>query len=329
MDACNAPAGKPGGYTTYLTIMMRLDTKRLLRDATHTYRLGVGLSLVGLVLTAGVLSAVLAVLSVRPAPAHEIAVLGEHLAVPAANAQAIALLVLATLGISVVLAGTYGAIVVLAAGRRLRRALPVLDRLPGHDHVWVILGDRPHAFCTGLLSPNVYITTGALRELGDEELEAVIAHEQMHRMRRDPLRIACARVLGEALFFLPVLRRLTARYCTLAELAADEHAVAAFDGDTAPLAGAMLTFADSGIAPERVDHISGRALDWGLPVAFMGLSVLGAGGLGLLVWQLARHASLQTSLALPLLSAQPCIVMLALIPFAGAALGMWTIRRAV
>jgi hypothetical protein len=300
-----------------------------LRGATRTYRLGVGLALVGLVLTAGVLIAVLAVLSVRPAPAHEIAVLGQHLAVPAANAQAIVLLLLATLGISVVLAGTYGAIVVLAAGRRLRRALPVLDRLPGHDHVWVILGDRPHAFCAGLLSPAVYVSTGALQELGDEQLEAVLAHEHLHRMRRDPMRIASARVLGEALFFLPVLRRLTARYCALAELAADEHAVAAFDGDTSPLAGAMLTFADCGIAPERVDHISGRTPDWGLPIAVMGLSLLGASGLGLLVWQLARHANLQTTLAFPLVSAQPCIIMLALIPLAGAALGMWTVRRAI
>jgi Zn-dependent protease with chaperone function len=300
-----------------------------LRGATRTYRLGLGLAAVGLVLTAGVLVAVLAVLSVRPAPAHEISVLGEHLAVPAANAQAIVLLSLATLGISVVLAGTYGAVIVLTAHRRLRRALPVLDRLPGHDHVWVIHGERPHAFCAGLLRPVVYVSTGAIQELGDEELEAVLAHEHLHRVRRDPLRIASARVLGEALFFLPVLRRLAARYATLAELAADEHAVAAHGGDTSPLAGAMLAFADNGIAPERVDHISGRTPDWGLPIALTALSLVGASGLALLVWQLARHAILQTTLGLPLLSAQPCVVILALVPLAGTALGMWTIRRAV
>ena len=31
MDACNAREGKSRAYTTYLTIMMRLDTKRLLK----------------------------------------------------------------------------------------------------------------------------------------------------------------------------------------------------------------------------------------------------------------------------------------------------------
>src|SRR4051794_11175064 len=214
-----------------------------LRGATRTYRLGLGLALVGLLLTAGVLIAVSAVLSVRTAPAHEIAALGQHLAVPAANAQAVVLLLLATLGVSVVLAGAYGAIVVVSAARRLRRELPVLDRLPGHRHVWVILGDHPNAFCAGLLSPAVFISTAAVQQLSEEQLEAVLAHEHLHRMRRDPLRIASARVLASALFFLPVLRRLTERYCSLAELAADERALARFDGDTAPLAGAMLTFA--------------------------------------------------------------------------------------
>jgi Zn-dependent protease with chaperone function len=299
---------------------------RAQRGATRTYRLGLGLAAVGLVVTAGVFIALLAVLSIRPAPAHEIGVLGQRLAVPAANAQAIALLLLATLGISIVLAVAHGVIVVLTAHRRLRRRLPVLDRLPGHDHVWVILGDRPQAFCMGLLRPRIYVSTAALDELGEQQLDAVLAHEHLHRLRRDPLRIISGRVLGEALFFLPALRRLSARYCALAELAADEYAVTTLGGDASPLAGAMLAFADGGIDPERVDHISGRTLEWGLPVGLAALSLLGATGLALLVWQLARHATLQTSLGLPLLSTQPCVIMLALVPLAGIALGMWNAR---
>src|SRR3954451_6404246 len=100
-----------------------------LRVATRTYRLGLVLASVGVCLAAGVLIAVSAVLSVRSTPAHEIALLGQQLAVPAANAQAVVLLLLATLGIAVLLAGAYGAVVVVSAGRRLRRGLPVLDRL--------------------------------------------------------------------------------------------------------------------------------------------------------------------------------------------------------
>jgi Zn-dependent protease with chaperone function len=297
------------------------------RGATRTYRLGLGLAAIGLVLTAAVLAALLAVLSIRPAPGHEISVLGQRLAVPAANAQAIVLLSLATLGISVLLAIVRGLIVVMRGQHRLRRALPVLDRLPGHDHVWIVLGDRPDAFCVGLLHPRVYISTGALRELDEEQLAAVLAHENLHRIRRDPLRLVSARVLGQALFFLPAVRRLGAHYRSLAELAADDHAVATLGGDTSALAGAMLAFADRGIEPERVDHLSGQTPEWALPVGLVAMSLLGAAGLALVVWQLARHAILQTTLALPLLSKQPCIVMLALVPLAGTALGLWNVRR--
>jgi hypothetical protein len=298
-----------------------------LRGATRTYRLGVGLALTGLVLTAAVLGVALATVSVRPTPAHRVDVLGQQLALPAANVQAIVLLSLATLGIAVVLAGARSATRALFAERQLRRALPVAGALAGHDHVWVLHGEHPHAFCAGLLRPAVYVSAGALRRLSDDQLAAVLAHEQLHRLRRDPLRIVSARVLGEAVFFFPLLRGLTERYCTLAELAADDHAVATLGGDRSALAGAMLAFEANGIAPERVDHMSGLTPDWRLPVALTALSLFGAAALALLVWQLGRHAILQTTLALPVLSAQPCIVTLALVPLASGALGMWATRR--
>jgi hypothetical protein len=297
-----------------------------LRGAIRAYRLGTVLAIAGVVLTAGVLGAALATLSIRPTPAHRVGVLGQQLALPAANVQAIVLLSLATLGIAVVLAGARGAITVLFGERRLLRTLPVAGPLTGHDHVWVVHGERPHAFCAGLLRPAVYVSAGALRRLSDDQLAAVLAHEHLHRLRRDPLRIVSARVLGEALFFFPVLRGLTKRYCTLAELAADDHAVAALGGDRSALAAAMLAFEANGIAPERVDHMSGLTLDWRLPVALTALSLLGAVALALLVWQLGHRAILQTTLALPVLSAQPCVVILALVPLAGAALGMWATR---
>jgi hypothetical protein len=89
----------------------------------------------------------------------------------------------------------------------------------------------------------------------------------------------------------------------------------------------MLAFEANGIAPERVDHLSGLTPDWRLPVAVTALSLFGATALALLVWQLGRHAILQTTLALPVLSAQPCVVILALVPLAGTALGTWATRR--
>ena len=232
-------------------------TSSPLRGADRTYRLGAGLALTGLLLTVGVLVAALATLSIRPTPAHRVDVLGQQVALPAANVQAIVLLSLATLGIAVVLAGARGAMALLVAQRRLQRALPVA-RTAGRARPRLGRARRaPAAFCAGLLRPAVYVSTGAVRRLSGDQLAAVLAHEQLHRLRRDPLRIASARVLGEALFFVPLLRGLTRRYCMLAELAADDHAVAALGGDRSALAAALLAFEANGIAPERVDHMSG------------------------------------------------------------------------
>jgi hypothetical protein len=153
--------------------------------------------------------------------------------------------------------------------RRFMAALRDVEPLEvGGAEVLLVEDDAPEAFCAGLLRPRIYLSTGALLALDDEELRAVILHERDHQLRRDPLRILVARVLSEALFFLPLLRRLRDRYASLAELAADEAAVRRL-GDRAALASALPAFGDRpragtvvGVAPERVDPPSGtvRAL---------------------------------------------------------------------
>ena len=294
--------------------------------ATRAYRLGAGLAATGLLLTVAAVAAALSDLSVSSRPSHVVSTVGIQVALPSANLAAVALLVLATLGIAVMLAVVRGVFVIARALRRLRQRLPIVGPLPNDADVAVIAHDGVQAFCAGLLRPRIYISVGALRQLGDAELDAVLAHEQMHRARRDPLRIVTARLLGEALFFAPAVRSLARRYATLAEIAADDRALAAVGGDASVVASAMLAF-DTGVAPERADHILGSPGDWALPLAVIGMTVAGVAALGLLVWQLGRHAVLQTTLGLPVLSAAPCVIVLALVPVSAVALGMWTSRR--
>jgi Zn-dependent protease with chaperone function len=295
-------------------------------SAARTYRLWIGVAAATTVVALAGVGAAIADLSVRAHPAHVLSVLGIAVALPSANPAAIVLLVLATLGIAVVVAVGRGLVVVVRSHRRLRRGLPVLGPLHGAADVTVVAHPGVQAFCAGLLRPRIYVSEGAVRRLGDDELAAVIAHERMHRARRDPLRIATARLLGEALFFAPPVRVIARRYDTLAELAADDHALAAIGGDRSVLAGAMLAF-DGGVAPERADHILGVRADWSLPLALTGTVVAGLAALALLVWQLGRHAVLQSTLGVPLVSAAPCVVMLALVPAAALALGVWASRR--
>src|SRR5207237_5326128 len=122
------------------------------------------------------------------------------------------------------------------------------------------------------------------------ELDAVLAHEHHHRRVRDPLRIACGRVLSRALLFLPVLRPLCDRYADVAELSADRAAVHASAGREAPLASALLAFDESappgvsGISPERVDSLLGQPTSWRLPARLLAGSVPVPPVLGTVVW---------------------------------------------
>jgi hypothetical protein len=154
----------------------------------------------------------------------------------------------------------------------------------------------------------------------------VLAHERHHAKRRDPLRLAMSRVLSHALFFLPSLRRLGQQREALAELGADESAASGGAESRSALARAMLLFCESsapgeqdGVDPARIDHLLGESLRWRFPVALCAVTVLLLCLLIALVVLVGREATGAATLAPPFLSAQPCVLMLALIPAATGA----------
>lgn len=275
--------------------------------------------------------------SVRISPAARAAtftVLGQRFTYPEVNAAAAVALVLAGLGAIVVLLALRATARELRANRRFGQTMRARD-VRRHGDVYVFEAPDAQAFCAGLLRPRLYLSTGAARLLPADELRAVLAHERHHRDRRDPLRIAIGRVLARALFFMPVLGRLHSRYCATVELAADAAAVRADGGSPAALASAMLAFDGSthpassvGIAPERVDHLLGRHAPRPLPVAPIAVALATAVAIGVAAWLLGGAAIAQLTLNLPLLSTQPCIVTLALVPGVLGAIAVGYLRRA-
>jgi hypothetical protein len=139
---------------------------------------------------------------------------------------------------------------------------------------------------------------------------------------RDPLRLASARVLSRALFFLPVLRPLHDGYAELAEVHADRAALQAVAGGRSALAAALLAFdasappGASGISPYRVDSLLGRAPRWRPPGLLMLVAITTLAGLVVIVWRASQVASATATLNPPVISSQPCILVLALIPLA-------------
>jgi hypothetical protein len=135
-----------------------------------------------------------------------------------------------------------------------------------HGHVVrVIPGRGLHAFCAGLLHPMVYVSEGTLAT-GDAAVRAILAHEEHHRVRRDPLRLLCARVVADALRPVPPFAALAEREAALADLAADAATEQAL-GDRAPLATALVRF--DAVAPERVDRLLGTLRAPAIPFALL------------------------------------------------------------
>lgn len=243
---------------------------------------------------------------------------------PDASVTSVAGLGLGSLAVAVVMLALRSAVRQLRASRRFVRGLTVTGSGPRGA---VLFADaRPQAFCAGLLRPRIYVSTGAVCSLNTDELDAVLAHEAHHARLRDPLRVLIARVLGDALFFLPAVRRLGERYSALAELAADGAAVRA--RGTQPLASALLVFeaADPvvvGIAPERVDHLLGDRPAWQLPLALLAWAVVVLTAVAVVALRL-EAAQGASPLSVPMFVADLCMVTMAVLPLvlgAGALLG--------
>lgn len=264
---------------------------------------------------------------------HAAALLGGHVSYPTATWRAVLVLPLAALGLTALVLGVRSALRLASHQRRLVNGLALDGQLPGRPDVSLLADERPEAFCAGWLRPRIYISHAALSVLRSAELEAVLAHEAHHRARRDPLRLAVAHVLARALFFLPVVRQLAERYASLVELAADDAAVAASGGNPAPLARALLALtADGpargvGIDPERVDQLARGAKPAPLPAAAVAAGLVTVTAVVAALFAPGGPVELRASLAVPFLSSQPCVLVLAALPGGFAAGAAALFRR--
>lgn len=128
---------------------------------------------------------------------------------------------------------------------------------------------RPMAFCAGLLRPEIFVSRGAVERMSRESLAVVMAHEEYHRLKRDPLRRAIAGTLADGFFFLPILRQVGQKYLDLAEVAADRAAAGAVEGGARDVAGALVEYSRSRSGPsedpvttDRLDHLAGERGAW-------------------------------------------------------------------
>ena len=289
----------------------------------HVFGLAAALGVGGLGLTAATIITTVASVHRASAGARQIVLAGIRFTYPTVNGPEVLLFVLGMSAAAVIATAVRAGWRQISAHRRLTAALEPVEFLDRDPRVGVIRDPRPQAFCAGYLRPAVYISRRTVELLGDSELDAVLAHEHHHRRVRDPLKIACGRVLSEAIFFVPILKPLCDGYADLAELSADRAAVRASAGREAPLASALLAFdkhappGTSGISPERVDSLLGQPTPWRVPAWLLAGSVTALAALTVVIWLISESAHAHATFNLPIVSSRPCLVIMSIVPAAG------------
>lgn len=290
--------------------------------------LGVGLGLAGLVACAAALATTLAAVHPAAGGSGQILLAGLRFTYPSVNTAGALLVVLAGVGALALAVAARAAWRQWWRYRRFVARIGPLETFERDPRVRVIADPRLQAFCAGYVRPTVYVSRRTVELLSEPELDAVLAHEHHHRRGRDPLRVACGRIVSEALFFLPVLRSLCDRCADEAELCADQAAIHASGGRTAPLASALLAFEErapagaSGISPERVDALLGQPNRWRPPMGRLVVSLVVLLGASVFVWLIGGSASARATFNLPFLSSQPCVVMAVGLPTLGLVGGL-------
>jgi hypothetical protein len=99
-----------------------------------------------------------------------------------------------------------------------------LRLVAAHERILLVEAPEALAITIGYLRPTIIYSTGLLALLSDDEVEAVLAHEIAHQMRRDPLRRLALYSLMKICFFWPALKSLTRYYINLQEARADQAA---------------------------------------------------------------------------------------------------------
>jgi Zn-dependent protease with chaperone function len=111
--------------------------------------------------------------------------------------------------------------------------IAMIEELGLKDKVSIVKNKGKFSFCYGLIQPKVCLSTGLLRSLSTDELEAVLLHEYYHIENHDPAKIILSKTASIMFFFIPILKDFQNFYALSKEIAADKLVVS--NGHRQPL----------------------------------------------------------------------------------------------
>lgn len=101
----------------------------------------------------------------------------------------------------------------------------ILEKLTLTNKTHLIESEKQFAFCLGIRSPKIYVSTGLVGVLTIEELETVLRHERYHLYNRDTFTMLIASIGESLLPFFPLLSDLLYNFRIEREIQADKAAI--------------------------------------------------------------------------------------------------------
>lgn len=102
---------------------------------------------------------------------------------------------------------------------------PLLNEINLVDKVILTRSDKPFAFCFGIRSPKIYISTKLVSLVTVPELKTILLHEQYHLEHHDAFTLLMANIAASLFPFFPLLSDLITSYRTEREILADKAAI--------------------------------------------------------------------------------------------------------
>ena len=87
-----------------------------------------------------------------------------------------------------------------------------------------IQSEKPFAFCFGIRSPKIYVSSALISLFTKDEFETILCHEKHHLESRDALTLLVAHMVESLFPFFPLLSDLIMAYRTEREMLADRAA---------------------------------------------------------------------------------------------------------
>ena len=119
----------------------------------------------------------------------------------------------------------------------------LIEHLKLQNKTFVIQSDESFAFCLGVRTPKIYISTELISQLSLKETEAVLRHEQYHLKNHDTFTMLIASVTHSLFPFFPLISDFIKKYRIEREIAADRFASTKLQS-TAPLISALKKLLD-------------------------------------------------------------------------------------